>query len=316
MEKRRRIGAYGLAHDELGRVLLVRSSLRSNTPGTWYLPGGGIDHGEDPRAAVVREFMEETGLTVEITGLRDVCSDLVEFPWRGILLHHDRVIFDVVVTGGMLTEETDGTTDLPQWVEPAELPGLDLIPFAAQQLGLGEISAPERNEAPPRVDDNGETDLLGRPPAAAGVTSAGLKIKRFGAYGVVTDPDGRLLLSLIASNYPGAGGWHLPGGGVDFGEQPREGLLREIFEESGQRAEVAALLDVSSHHDPTAIGPEGTPLDWYSVRTLYRASVAEPVAVSVTEATGGSTEQARWFTPAEVSALPLTEFTRSALRYL
>ncbi|MBB5871560.1 ADP-ribose pyrophosphatase YjhB (NUDIX family) [Allocatelliglobosispora scoriae] len=313
MEKRRRIGAYGLAYDERGRVLLVRSSIRSNTPGTWYLPGGGIDHGEDPRVGVVREFMEETGLVVEISGLRDVSSDVVEFPWRGVLLHHDRVIFDVVVTGGELTTETDGSSDLPEWVDPADLSSLDLVPFAARLLGLGDgaVPVPETPENPVG-DDSGETDLSGRPPSDA--TSN--KIKRFGAYGVVTDPDNRILLSLIAAGYPGAGLWHLPGGGVDFGEQPAEGLVREVFEESGQRGVVADLIDVSFFHDPAAVGPEGVPLDWYSVRALYRVAVAEPAPTRVTEATGGSTEQARWFTPAEVAGLTLTDFALSALRHL
>ena len=40
----------------------------------WTLPGGGIDHGEDPREAVVREVYEETGLTVEPGHLADVHS--------------------------------------------------------------------------------------------------------------------------------------------------------------------------------------------------------------------------------------------------
>lgn len=316
MEKRRRIGAYGLAHDDRGRVLLVRSSIRSNTPGTWYLPGGGIEHGEDPRAAVVREFAEETGLDVEVTGLREVCSDLVEFPWRGVLLHHDRVIFNVSVTGGMLTEEADGTTDLPQWVELAELPGLDLVPFAARLLDVGEVTGPARSETPTHVDDHGETDLHGRPPTRGDVAVDGAKIKRFGAYGLVTDPSGRVLLSQIAPGYPGAGRWHLPGGGIDFGEQPREGLVREIFEESGQHGEVAALLDVSFFHNPAAMGPEGIPLNWYSVRVLFRVSVTSPAQVKVMEAAGGSTAQARWFAPAELAGLPLTDLTKGALRHL
>ena len=74
--------------------------------------------GEDPNAGVVRELSEETGLDVEIVNLRSVSSDLVEFPWRSVLLHHDRIIFDLAVTGGTLLSEVDGTTDLPEWIEP------------------------------------------------------------------------------------------------------------------------------------------------------------------------------------------------------
>ncbi|TWH66518.1 NUDIX domain-containing protein [Micromonospora olivasterospora] len=47
-----------------------------------------------------------------------------------------------------------------------------------------------------------------------------------------------MLLTKIAEGYPGAGLWHLPGGGTDHGEQPAAGLLRELVEEGGQLGRV------------------------------------------------------------------------------
>jgi len=52
-------GVTGALFDDGGRVLLVRHRYR---PG-WHLPGGGVDGGEPPQAAVLRELGEEVGLS-------------------------------------------------------------------------------------------------------------------------------------------------------------------------------------------------------------------------------------------------------------
>ncbi|MDI1460333.1 NUDIX domain-containing protein [Catellatospora sp. KI3] len=307
MERRRRIGAYGIARDEQGRLLLVRSSARSNHPGRWFLPGGGLNHGEDPAAGLAREFLEETGLTVRITGLHGVSSDLVDMPWRGVLLHHDRVVYDVEVVGGELTVETAGTSDLPAWVEPARLAELPVIPFVARTLGLPEPVGD--GPAPPAADESGELSADGR------LVRQSNRVMRFGAYGIVTDPAGRVLLSLTSPGYPGAGHWHLPGGGTDFGEQPHVGLLREIYEETGQVGEVTELVEVGSSHNPAAVGPEGVPLDWYVVRAVFRVTVADPTVPVVTEVSG-STCDAAWFHPAELGGVRLTDMANRELRHI
>lgn len=51
-----------LVRDELDRVLLIRSAdPRALSRQAWWLPGGGIEQGEDPRATAEREMEEETG---------------------------------------------------------------------------------------------------------------------------------------------------------------------------------------------------------------------------------------------------------------
>jgi 8-oxo-dGTP diphosphatase len=131
-------------------------------------------------------------------------------------------------------------------------------------------------------------------------------VQRFGAYGLVTDPEGRVLLTRIAPGFPGAGEWHLPGGGTDFGESPTAGLLRELAEEANQRGRVTELLGVSSGHNPAAVGPERYPIDWHVVRVHYRVVVDEPVQPLVTEGAGSSTAEAAWFIPGELANVRLT----------
>jgi len=53
-----RISTKALIKDEMGRVLLIREG------DMWELPGGGLEHGEIPQDALVREIYEEMGLEV------------------------------------------------------------------------------------------------------------------------------------------------------------------------------------------------------------------------------------------------------------
>jgi 8-oxo-dGTP pyrophosphatase MutT (NUDIX family) len=55
-------GCRIFAFDEAGRVLLIRHSYGS---GNWMLPGGGIDRGEEPLAAALRELQEECGCQLD-----------------------------------------------------------------------------------------------------------------------------------------------------------------------------------------------------------------------------------------------------------
>src|SRR5690606_7674139 len=143
-----------------------------------------------------------------------------------------------------------------RWYSLAEAKELPLRPFTALALGLPPAVVDIQPDEPP------EFPSFHAVPGPDGLHRA----QRFAAYAVATDPDGRVLLTRIADGYPGAGRWHLPGGGTDFGEQPGEALLRELVEESGQRGRLVELLGVASHRDAASLGPEGYPIDWHGVR--------------------------------------------------
>ncbi|MFG1678372.1 NUDIX hydrolase [Micromonospora sp. NPDC049282] len=299
MEQRRRVGAYGILRDGRGRVLLARGGPGCPYPGVWQLPGGGVQHAEHPSDAVVREFAEETGLTVAAARLSDAVADVAVFPTDGVAMHTDRLIFEVRARGGRLRPERAGGSDEVGWFSAEEAALRPLMPFTAELLGLPVSPLP--------------ADLPRALPAAPTGPAADRR-QRFAAYGLVTDPDDRVLLTMIADGYPGAGRWHLPGGGTDHGEQPAAGLLRELVEEAGQLGRVVGLLAVDNLHTPAALGPEGRPLDWHGIRVVYRVRVDTPTAAVVTEQAGGSTARAAWFTREQVAGLSTTEVAARAIR--
>jgi 8-oxo-dGTP diphosphatase len=125
-----RVAAHGLLVGE-GRVLLVRAAPHSATPGRWYLPGGGIDHGEEPENTVARELLEETGIVVEVGPLLGVYSDVVRK--RHENEQSIRVVYLVNAIAGGLRGEDDGTTDAVAWW-PAESDDPSWMPFVRAVL--------------------------------------------------------------------------------------------------------------------------------------------------------------------------------------
>ena len=60
-----RLGVVGAIFDAAGRVLLTRRAPHMRSfPGSWVLPGGGLDPGETMRDAVIREVKEEAGVAL------------------------------------------------------------------------------------------------------------------------------------------------------------------------------------------------------------------------------------------------------------
>ena len=139
--RKQRVAAYALIVRG-DRVLLTRISERGYHPGSWTLPGGGIDHGESPRAALEREVQEECGVPCEVGGLLDV---------------HDVHFDGTAPPAAMRTStpstccsrrpcptdveprvvEVGGTTDAVAWVplaeiEAGEVPVLDVVRHALE----------------------------------------------------------------------------------------------------------------------------------------------------------------------------------------
>ncbi|MFH1475069.1 MAG: NUDIX domain-containing protein [Chloroflexota bacterium] len=118
-----RIAAYAVCRDG-ERILCCRLAPGEPSPGSWTLPGGGIDFGERPEAAVLRELEEETGLVGRVDGIAAVRSRV--FPGK---LRDGRpremqalaLLYRVTVVGGTLRDEPAGSTDRAAWLTRGEL---------------------------------------------------------------------------------------------------------------------------------------------------------------------------------------------------
>jgi len=127
------VAVYGICEDRGGNVLLVRAARYLTVAGRWFLPGGGIDHGEDPVTALRREFGEETGLDVRVGGLKGVLSDVIALP-NGSDLHTIRIIYGIESYSGELRDETDGSSDAARWQPLDRLADLPLAPYVGRAL--------------------------------------------------------------------------------------------------------------------------------------------------------------------------------------
>ncbi|MDF3143701.1 MULTISPECIES: NUDIX hydrolase [unclassified Streptomyces] len=138
MQKKLRVAAYAICVRD-GQLLLARSPA----PGggfEWVLPGGGMEHGEDPYDTVVREVEEETGYLVEPTGLLGIDSSHRVFPirrfGRAVDHHGVRLVYEARITGGDLRYEANGSTDMAAWHPLDDVTGLTRVSMVDKGLAL------------------------------------------------------------------------------------------------------------------------------------------------------------------------------------
>ncbi len=115
-----RVGAYALVTSPRGLLGTVNSSL-TGAPGTWTLPGGGVDPGESPAEAVVREVYEESGQYIRLERVLALQSDhWIGRSVTGVLedFHALRVVYAATCSAPSdpVVHDLGGSTERAGWV--------------------------------------------------------------------------------------------------------------------------------------------------------------------------------------------------------
>lgn len=282
LPRRQRVAAYAviIRDDE---ILMSRLAPYLVTHEQWTLPGGGIDFGEDPRDAVVREVHEETGLDVMVGDRAWIDSARRYASVSSTDMHSVRIVFQGWAPVGSpepRVVEVDGSTVDARWV-----------PLAGVLDGSWPVAAWVR---------------------AAVEEYQAHQVQRLAAKALVRRGED-VLLARLSPYAVETGHWTLPGGGVDHGERPADALAREMLEETGLVAEVGALLTVHDLH-LTGTAPNGRHEDFHAVNLVFAATVPDDAVPQVLEQ-DGTTDAVAWIPLADIAsgAVEVTAVVRHAL---
>jgi ADP-ribose pyrophosphatase YjhB (NUDIX family) len=285
LPKRQRVAAYAVILSG-ERILLSRLAPTISPDELWTLPGGGLDHGEDPRDAVVREVREETGLDVAIGETARVYSAHLPGVWRDgrrVDAHALRIVYDgwvPVDSPEPRVLEVDGSTVEAAWQPLAHvLDGtLTVAPMVLEALADHQ---PYQHQ-------------------------------RLGVYARIRRDDTLLLVRISGRGYH-TGSWTLPGGGVDHGEPPRSALVREVREECGVECTVGEIVAVHDDHF-SGTAPNGRFEDFHAVSLVFDATVPVAAVARLVEE-DGTTDEVAWVPVADVEsgALHVLDVVRLAL---
>lgn len=145
-----RLAAYAVCIED-GRVLLARHG-QPKGEGNWSLPGGKVEHAEDPFDAVTREVGEETGCDALVECLLGVDSRVIpaaERLWPGLSEHQNVGIFYLVrITGGVLRPEPDGNVLESVWHPIPDVALLRRSSLVDIGLALARTTPPTGHVAP------------------------------------------------------------------------------------------------------------------------------------------------------------------------
>lgn len=104
-----------------GRLLIAQRPMGRHMGGKWEFPGGKLEKGETPEAALRRELKEELGVDADIGPIRAAIP--YSYPEKDVLL--------LFYSARLMGEPKPIDEAALAWVTPDELAGYDLAPVDA-----------------------------------------------------------------------------------------------------------------------------------------------------------------------------------------
>ncbi len=203
-----RVGGRLILLDPDDRVLLINERIDGGRT-HWLTPGGGVEPGEDPRQAAIREVHEEIGARVVLASdAPEVHTQRRAWSWAG--LDYDQLDHFFLAH------------------VPRELAIMPAAPTEMERqtlIGHRWWSAAELRATTERVEPPELAEVIDRFARAQPRTSGRV---------LLLDPSGRILLLRHRLDLGSdATHWITPGGGVEPGESPAAAAVRELAEETG-----------------------------------------------------------------------------------
>ena len=128
-----------------------------------------------------------------------------------------------------------------------------------------------------------------------------VQVTRLAAYGLVTQDD-EILLCRISEQFPAmTGRWTLPGGGIEWRENPVAAMIREVEEETGFIVESAGLAGVNDNH------VDVDDVQYHGIRILYHAHI---VGGELRAELDGTTDLCQWWPKRDLNQIDLVDLAQ------
>ena len=259
--------AGGIVINEKDEVLL---QLRSDTK-RWGIPGGALDPGEELADCVVREVYEETGITVipeRITSVLAGEDSLLTYP-NGDQVAVVSITFRCRPVAGKPSVNDEESLEvryfsydeIPDNMHPRHRLMIDKA-YENNSFAFFRYDSPLNLHELPQ--SNYIFDLRQKVGQGLIVTA--------GASGIVINDQNEILLQL-RSDYQI---WGLPGGAMELGEEPADGVVREAFEETGVKVEPIRIMACLAGQDHLVTYPNHDRVAVVAIVFICRPISGEP----------------------------------------